>query len=580
MAETNGAVLDNLQIKATGNVQDAVAKLDQLIAKLNALKGASTTAATGQKTLEKESKSTTKTLKETSKAASHAADGVSKLASAIARVAFYRVIRSAIKAVTSAFKEGTENAYKWAVANNDAFAGVMDTYATRVNYLKNTMGALASTVLTAFLPVFQQITNVVIQAANAVSAFIAALTGGDSYLKAREVVVKYGDALDDAARKQKKMIQLMSFDELNNITTPSSGGGNDDIENWEDAFFRDNVDEKTKALAENFKRIFDSIPWEKIKESVLTIVDKLTPVIVDFWNQHGSDLIDFITEIHTQFLPAALDLAIAVAPVLALLLRVLAAFTYAKLMPLLKLINNTSTHITDLITSIFSFDIAGSVRSIALLIVDIIEWIFTSVSERIRAIMKLLSKIPGLGFLGDAADEVSGKFDNFFAKVKAGIDDTYNSFKKLESVAASSTSLSRIERAQIAAQNAVFNGASESEANKIIDRAILYEAHDNKMKDLLGYADGGFPFDMGSVFVAGEVPGSAEMVGTINGRTGVASGEEITGIASAVYATGNEEADLLRQILGAIRSGGNSRPNAAFGRFASQSIALYKGVTG
>ena len=564
MAETSGTVLDNLQIKATGNVQDAIAKIDQLIAKLNTLKGASTTAATGQKTLEKESKSTTKTLKETSKAASHAADGVSKLASAIARVAFYRVIRSAIKAVTSAFKEGTENAYKWAVANNDAFAGVMDTYATRVNYLKNTMGALASTVLTAFLPVFQQITNVVIQAANAVSAFIAALTGGDSYLKAREVVVKYGDALDDAARKQKKMIQLMSFDELNNITTPSSGGGNDDIENWEDAFFLDKVDEKTKALAENFKRIFDSIPWEKIKESVLATVDKLTPVVVDFWNQHGTDLIDFVTEIVTEFLPAALDLAVALAPILAVLLKVLGAFTYAKLMPLLKLINETSTHITDLFSSVFSGDRVGVIQAVLNLILDVFEYFFNSIHEKVLAILRLLSNIPGFSKLSGVADAIEKNVVNPFTKAKEKIDEAVAAYRNFEA-----TMTFKVNE----------YGETIYAPKAVSTREALYKTHDEKMKDILGYASGGFP-DMGSVFVAGEVPGSAEMVGNINGRTGVASGEEITGIASAVYATGNEEADLLRQILGALRSGGNSRPNAAFGRFASQSIALYKGVTG
>ena len=59
------------------------------------------------------------------------------------------------------------------------------------------------------------------------------------------------------------------------------------------------------------------------------------------------------------------------------------------------------------------------------------------------------------------------------------------------------------------------------------------------------YAEGGFPAQ-GSMFVAGEVPGQAEMVGNINGKTGVASGKEITGIADAVRDTGQTEAELLR----------------------------------
>lgn len=64
------------------------------------------------------------------------------------------------------------------------------------------------------------------------------------------------------------------------------------------------------------------------------------------------------------------------------------------------------------------------------------------------------------------------------------------------------------------------------------------------------YKNGGF-FDglgsQGSIYVAGEVPGQAEMVGNINGKTGVASGKEITGIGDAVRTTGAVEAELLRE---------------------------------
>ena len=60
------------------------------------------------------------------------------------------------------------------------------------------------------------------------------------------------------------------------------------------------------------------------------------------------------------------------------------------------------------------------------------------------------------------------------------------------------------------------------------------------------FENGGFP-DQGSLFVAGETYGKTEWVGNINGRTGVASGNEITGIADAIYSTSQEEMELLRQ---------------------------------
>lgn len=62
----------------------------------------------------------------------------------------------------------------------------------------------------------------------------------------------------------------------------------------------------------------------------------------------------------------------------------------------------------------------------------------------------------------------------------------------------------------------------------------------------LTFASGGFP-DYGSVFIAGESGAGAEMVGNINGRTGVASQGEITGIRQSVEATGRTEAQLLAE---------------------------------
>lgn len=60
------------------------------------------------------------------------------------------------------------------------------------------------------------------------------------------------------------------------------------------------------------------------------------------------------------------------------------------------------------------------------------------------------------------------------------------------------------------------------------------------------FANGGFP-EVGSLFLAGEA--GAEMVGNINGKTGVASGAEITGIRDAIYDSSNQESSLLAQAV-------------------------------
>ena len=74
------------------------------------------------------------------------------------------------------------------------------------------------------------------------------------------------------------------------------------------------------------------------------------------------------------------------------------------------------------------------------------------------------------------------------------------------------------------------------------------------------------------------------MVGSINGRTGVASGEEITGIRESVDRAGAEEANLLRQLLvvgqALLAKDPFGTPNSAAGRWIAQSQQAYGKVTG
>jgi hypothetical protein len=128
--------------------------------------------------------------------------------------------------------------------------------------------------------------------------------------------------------------------------------------------------------------------------------------------------------------------------------------------------------------------------------------------------------------------------------------------------------------------------ASTSSSGKTVETRLTKT---QLQKVLSAYAQGGFPSDdltQGSMFVAGEMPGQAEMVGNINGKTGVASGKEITGIGDAVRETGANEAALLReqnQLLRQILAKSGSvtlAPSAAAGRWVSQSQAAYARATG
>ena len=122
----------------------------------------------------------------------------------------------------------------------------------------------------------------------------------------------------------------------------------------------------------------------------------------------------------------------------------------------------------------------------------------------------------------------------------------------------------------------------ESSVNKS-GKTIETKLSMKEIQAVRGLASGGWP-DQGSLFVAGEA--GPEFVSKINGRTGVASGQEVTGIADAVYNTGETEAELLRQQNQLLRqllqkSGSVTlAPTAAAGKWVAQSQAAYARATG
>ena len=100
----------------------------------------------------------------------------------------------------------------------------------------------------------------------------------------------------------------------------------------------------------------------------------------------------------------------------------------------------------------------------------------------------------------------------------------------------------------------------------------------NYVFDPMLYDSGGFP-SQGDLFIANER--SPELIGTIGGRTAVASGNEITGIADAIREQGALERRALAQLLGAVRSQRLTiSPSAQLGQVVARSTRLWSGVTG
>ena len=169
-------------------------------------------------------------IREMSKEAAKSKSPLDNLISSLKRIAFYRVIRSVIKAIGQAFQEGLQNAYAFSAGistEGHRFSAALDSMSSAGLKMKNQLGSAFIGLLAAIAPIVNAIIGFITKIADALSQLFAIFTGG-TYLKAADVPAKWADAAGGAAKAAKEWKnQLLAFDEINRLEEPSdpSGGG-------------------------------------------------------------------------------------------------------------------------------------------------------------------------------------------------------------------------------------------------------------------------------------------------------------------------------------------------------------------
>lgn len=224
---------------------------------------------------------------------------IGNLFSSIKRIAFYRLIRSSIKMVTQALKEGVENLVAWdrTIQNTSKAAQTMDSLKSTAHLLTNTLGAMAMPIIQLLVPALNAIADAAITAANAINQFFRSLQGYGTYIKAIRGEV---GGLSGAAKELKRV--LFGFDELNVLPSQSGSGGGTSYENMfeevdiEDSFFgklRKLIKSKSwgevgKELGKKVNSLVSEIKAEelgrKLGEKIQAAVDLMTNLIttIDF----------------------------------------------------------------------------------------------------------------------------------------------------------------------------------------------------------------------------------------------------------------------------------------------------------
>lgn len=215
------------------------------------------------------------------------------------RIAFYRAIRSAIKYVTDALKEGTENAYWYSREFGDATRYISEAYdeiASKNFKMSNQLGAAWSTLIAAIEPIILRIIELVTYAADAVTQFFAAMSGKTIYMHAIDYNKEWAESADDAASSAKEWKnQLMGFDEINRLEEPSGtsrGSGKElpdygamfeevPVNDWflelRKMFENGQWEELGQTLGNKFNELVNSVNWGEIGKSIGT---KLNGAIV------------------------------------------------------------------------------------------------------------------------------------------------------------------------------------------------------------------------------------------------------------------------------------------------------------
>ena len=143
-------------------------------------------------------------------------------------------------------------------------------------------------------------------------------------------------------------------------------------------------------------------------------------------------------------------------------------------------------------------------------------------------------------------DTIGTLFSNVWKSIKSGVVGAMNSV--IGAIESAINFMVRGINSVCAGFNSVASWVGDKVGQNWGGVTLVSEVSLGRIK---AYENGGFP-NAADVFYANE-NGVPELVGTIGGKTAVASGMEITGISNAVYDTGNNQAILLRQAINLLQ---------------------------
>ena len=514
---------------------------------------------------------------------------VLKFVRALGRVAFYRAVRFILKSIVDGLKEGIKNLAEFSAGMNGLDSsnanGVLSQYKSEFLYFKNAIATAVMPVLAMFVNGVSKAINVAVDFINIIAQITSALNGQTTFTKAKFVMVDYADSLDKASGSAKALNkQLAGFDELNNLTTNSGGGGGvTKTPSANDMFTDPNmISDKWIEVANKLKEKFDLIKliagdiavailgWKVgsalagfiaswlnmplVKSLTLTLGFSLalSGMAIEIFNFAdailGGDwsaknilgvILGILGQVAGGVLIGLATVGGTVAGVVGGIIGLLVGIVIAQIGVVLDVFINgwnkvnailgVILYVISPVTGVIVALIGSIVKGILWLLENIRNtntWVGKLTSAEDKFIAKIGEVVPALKPVCDWILKFRDNIMSAFEKVSdfvQKIKDLITEFRNLKN-----------------AGGFTFSGGLDWVKNK-----------------LQGFADGGYP-SRGDLFIANE--SGAEMVGSLNGRTAVANNDDIAvGIANACYSAMSK---ALMENGGTIRIEGD--PNGMF----------------
>ncbi len=194
-----------------------------------------------------------------------------------------------VNKLKKAVREGMENLIQYSERTNVS----VSTLNSSLSQFKNASAAAFAPILNTIAPALNQLIQIFIRATNAVNQFLSALTGSDTWIKAKYNYEDVADKIYGAADAAKGALQ--PFDKLNNLTTQKDAGAGG--VNPGDMFETVPVSDKIKDFADKVKDILEKL-FAPLKEAW----GREGKFVMDSWKYALDEVWKLIKDIGRDFL--------------------------------------------------------------------------------------------------------------------------------------------------------------------------------------------------------------------------------------------------------------------------------------